>query len=479
MGLYTLPRESESSSGAAQVPGLEPARIIEIEIGQPLPSLSSFDARTGRHYRRTLCLVRLHTRPLGVLEFEHDEGEVNAYEFARHIWRTLSASINEHLLQDGLPPVTELDTGGLSSAGAPRCIEEREEFLAQAPFVSIIVPTHNRPELIQSCLRSLSVLHYPHYEVIVVDNAPSTSTTADFIQQAYGDAPWVRYVREDRPGVSWARNRGIAGARGKILAFTDDDVVVDPYWLVELVRPFGLADDVACVTGQVLPLELETPAQFWYERYGGSYWFQERARSDWWSTRHIFDLAQNHPRTPLYPYRAGQFGCGASMACTAAFLHSVNGFDPALGGNGPSRCAQDIAVLFQVITRGYKLVYEPASVVYHLNRREYTALRKQIYNYGVGMTAYLTKSMLENPRLLFDFIPKALYRLLAILGSQAAKPNKPLAYYPRELAMLNLKGMLYGPFAYVQSKWAMRKIRKAFSPVRRLWKKKAKTVKRY
>jgi glycosyltransferase involved in cell wall biosynthesis len=46
--------------------------------------------------------------------------------------------------------------------------------------------------------------------------------------------PRVRYLREDRPGVSWARNRGMMAARGEILAFVDDDVVVDLYWLVEL-----------------------------------------------------------------------------------------------------------------------------------------------------------------------------------------------------------------------------------------------------
>jgi hypothetical protein len=220
-------------------------RILEVELGQPLSAISAIDEKTGQLYQRAFCLVRLHTQPLGVVEFQFDEQGVSASMCAQHIWYRLSAEITEHLRQDSLPPVIELDEVGLRSATAPRCLEERERFFAQAPFVSVIVSTRDRPEEIQSCLRSLLVLHYPRYEVIVVDNAPSTSATADFIQQTYADTPQVRYMREDRPGLSWARNCGIRAAEGEILAFTDDDVVVDRYWLLELVRGFRVTNDMA------------------------------------------------------------------------------------------------------------------------------------------------------------------------------------------------------------------------------------------
>jgi len=459
MNLYTLPDKSMAATGAdPQLSDVAPARVMEIELGEPLPMITAFDDKKGKRYQRVLCLVRLHTRPLGVVEFTLERDELDAGTCAGQIWSMLREQINEHLRQDGLPPVTVFEAGGLPTSGTPLCIEERERFLAHAPFVSVIVPTHDRPEFVQASLRALTTLHYPCYEVIIVDNAPSSAATADFVRQTYGDVPRIRYVREDRPGVSWARNRGIMAARGAILAFTDDDVVVDRYWLAELIRPFSLVENVACVTGQVLPLELETPAQFWYERYGGSYWFLWKGRSSWWSTRHIFDLKQHRLDDPLYPYRAGQFGCGASMACTADFLREVRGFDPALGGNGPSRCAQDIAVLFQVVARGYTLVYEPTSVVYHLNRRDYKALSRQIYNYGIGMTAYLTRSLLDNPRLLFDFIPKTMVAFVRPLVGKATRRDEPVDSYPRELTVLKLKGMLYGPLAYIQSWWMARKL---------------------
>jgi len=361
-----LLRKREASTIVAQEPDFAPARMVEIELGQPLPTLLAFDDKTGRHYQRAFCLIRLHTRPLGVIELQLGDSEIRADEYARHIWRALSANINEHLREDGLPPATGLDAAGIPSPGTPGCIEERERFLVDAPFVSVIVPTRDRPDQISSCLRSLLALHYPQYEIIVVDNAPSTTATADFIRQTYRNVPQVRYVREDRPGGSWARNRGIMAARGEILAFADDDVVIDPYWLVEFVRGFSMASDVVCVTGYILPLELETPAQFWYEEHCGSCWFQEDGGSCWGLARSIFDLAENHPKTPLYPYKAG-FGGGASMAFTAAFLRSVGGFDLALGAASPAIGGEDLAAFFQAIIRGNKLVCEPNVVVYHIH----------------------------------------------------------------------------------------------------------------
>src|SRR5207247_10507280 len=109
------------------------------------------------------------------------------------------------------------------------------------------------------CLRSRMASRYPQYHIIGVDSDPSTSATVDFIQQVYGDVPQVRYVREAHVGASWARNCGMMAARGEIIAFTDDDIVVDDYWLVELVEDFSLADNVACVAGLLFPFVTGPP----------------------------------------------------------------------------------------------------------------------------------------------------------------------------------------------------------------------------
>lgn len=433
-----------------------PARILEIELTQPIPALSACDER-GRSYRRALGVVRLHTQPLGFVEFQFDEQGISAAGCAQQIWQCLHEQINEHLRQDNLPPVTRLDPVGLPTA-LPRCLQEREEFLTRAPFVSVIVPTHNRPHTLLPCLLSLLALRYPRYEVIVVDNAPTTPETAELVQGIIRDAPQVRYLREDRPGPSWARNCGMRAARGDILAFTDDDVMADSHWLVELVRGFTRAGNVVCVTGCNLPLELETPSQFWYEAYGGVHWFQEDGGARWDFTPRIFDLKDHRATTPLYPYRAGIFGGGSSMAFTAAFLRSVQGFDLALGGGDSLHSGEDIEVFFQAVIHGYTLAYAPTALIYHQHRRDYQALQKQIYNYGLGITAYLTKSLLGAPRLLPDFFAQACTAYFRSFFKRQRQSRKLPLHYPKELVKIRRRGMWHGPIAYLRSRRLARKM---------------------
>jgi len=419
-----------------------PLRLLEIELGRPLPTLSAINEKTGQVYRRARCLVRLHDQSLGIVDVQFETDELAADGYAPHIWSLLHEQINEHLRQDGLPVAITLDPEGLSCPETPLCIEEREAFFAVAPYVSVIVSTHDRPDRLAMCLPALLAQHYPDYEVVIVDNAPSTSATFDLVQQIADDHPRLRYVLEDAPGLSRGLNRGIRAARGAILAFTDDDVVVDACWLLYLAKAFSVTDDVACVTSLVMPLELETPAQLLFEEYGG---FNKGF------SRQIYDMAANRPDEPLFPYTAGRFGTGASMAFRADFLRVVGGFDPAL------QCGMDIAAFFQAIKRGHALVYEPAALAYHGHRRGYLELREQIYTYGVGLTAYLTKILLEQPRYLFELVTKVPYGLLFILSTRSPKNQKKQNHYPKELTRLEFKGMLHGPFIYLRRRGKRRR----------------------
>lgn len=442
------------ASASPRMAEYQPMAVLEVELGERLPVLSATNAQTGDRYQRTLCLVRLHSQPLGRLELALNNGQSQPEEYVPLIWQALHNEINEHLQADGLPAVTELKSDGLCPDSTPRCLAEREQFLAHAPFVSVVIPTHNRPDRIQSCLRTLLELDYPHYEIVVVDNAPGGPETARYIQQTYADHPRIRYVREDRAGGSWARNCGINAARGEILAFADDDIVVDRHWLTAMVKAFTVETDVACVTGLLLPLELETPAQFWIEEYGGfSKGFHRR----------IFDMKKYHPRTPLHPFTAGQFGTGACMAFTARFLREVGGFDIALGPATVARGGEDLTLFFEAIVHGHKLVYEPAAIGYHPHHRAYEALRQQVYSYGIGIAAFMLRNIMQHPRLLFSFLGKLPYGLYFILGSRSSKNSKKSSHYPEELTKLELRGMLYGPLAYLRSRWKVRRARQPLS----------------
>jgi glycosyltransferase involved in cell wall biosynthesis len=444
-----------------------PARVVQVELGQPLPALPVQDERTGICYSRALSLVRLHSQPLGVVELELPSRGLSAEEYAIRIWQDLQPAINAHLCGDGLAVVESSTAAGLPWPDAPLCLQVRRDLLVRAPLVSVVVGTHNRASQLRNCIAPLLALRYPNYEVLIVDNAPADAATAQLIQREFADDPRLRYLREDRPGISWARNLGLLEARGGIVAFTDDDVVVDPDWLTEMVKGFDAAGDVVCVTGLVLPLELETSAQFWYEESGGFRWFQgdggvdrlfqAQVRAQDWFSKRVFDGSKRH----VHLYRAGLFGCGASMAFKADFLKSIGGFDPAMGSSGPSRCGQDIAAFFQVIMRGHKLAYEPSALVFHQHRRDFDALRRQIRNYGIGLTAYLTKNVVEFPQLLLDLCTKVPVDLAQVLLTRRRVRRPKTSLYPRELTHEELRGLIYGPLAYVQTLWKLRRIRRA------------------
>jgi succinoglycan biosynthesis protein ExoM len=119
---------------------------------------------------------------------------------------------------------------------------------------TIVIPSYRRPgdlaRAIDSVLRQEGV--DAAFEILVVDNDPQGSAAPVAERIAAASAIPIRYVLETRPGISHARNTGVAHAAGRYLAFLDDDEVVGPDWLAQLLdalRRFG-AD---AVVGPVLP----------------------------------------------------------------------------------------------------------------------------------------------------------------------------------------------------------------------------------
>lgn len=425
-------------------PAFSPIRMLEIEISRPVADITPERDRDGQVYTRAWALVRLHDEPIGVVRLALPGGTLPGEAVARAIGDELHTEIADHLRADAMAPLSTLGVGGIPGPETPPCVAARETALVGAPFVSVVIATRDRAESLAACLQSFDDVEYPNYEIVVVDNAPSTEATAELIASTYGDDPRVVYVREPKPGLSWAHNCGIGRARGEFIAFTDDDVVVDRHWIGELVRGFAVGGDVGCVTGLVMPREIETPSQYWFETNTG---FNKGFR------RQVFDLGRNRPADPLFPYRSAMFGTGANMAFRAAALRAIGGMDPALSAAGP-----DIDAFFRIIKAGYQLVYQPSALVHHLHRADYEAFRRQCYNYGVGLTAYLTKTVVADP---LDGV-RLVSRLPAVIAF--ARRNRsvegPTAWvdYPPELTRAEVRGRFYGPVAYARSRWKQRRM---------------------
>ncbi len=437
-----------------------PATVAQIELSDPVTvthiSVADFGPDSNSRPDGEFCpdgqysiapalvLVRLHGQPIGTVLVDAPGGKADESTCFKVAWTSLETEISRHLAADGLP--FEAQVPARPGGRAPQCEQQAVPIPDPAPSVTVLVATRERQVLLASCLDALSELDYPNYDVVVVDNAPATDQTERLIADKYPD---VRYVREDQPGLAAAHNCGLRAATGSILAFTDDDVRVDRRWLTETVRAFQAGPDVACVTGLILPAELQTRAQIMLEAHGQfGKGYQQR----------IFDLKQNRPDDPLFPFTAGQVGSGANMSFDAEMLRAMGGFDQATGTGTVARGGDDLAAFFAVIAAGHSLVYQPTAMVWHRHRRDLESLSNQAYGYGVGLGAYLASALTTHP----STLGRALYRAPAAL-SYAFRPDSPRSAHlknedewPRELSRLERRGLAYGPVAYARSRWRTR-----------------------
>ena len=134
-----------------------------------------------------------------------------------------------------------------------------------------------------------------------------------------GPVPF-RYHAEARPGLSWARNAGIAVADGDIIAFVDDDDEPDRYWLAGIATGFAGDTTIGSVAGLILPARLDTAAEELFEQQGG-----HRLGRGFAPER----FSRAGPQNPLFPLPP--FGTGANMAFRREALRTIGGFDVALG----------------------------------------------------------------------------------------------------------------------------------------------------
>lgn len=338
--------------------------IFDIDLAQPLDDLHLSSGDTG-----FAILVRHRGVPLEFLMQETNGIErVRADELSQLITAKVSEKIIAEAIRQEMKP---------TSIAGP------------LPLVTIAICTKDRPAGVERLLTSLQEqesalpIGSAGIEIVVVDNAPSD----DRMRELASRYSHVRYVREVRPGLNFARNRALKEARGKILTFLDDDVIVDQHWAAGLANAWSENPDAGAFTGQVLPMELETEAQIIFERRCGF--------------RHGFDRVRYGsvlPGNPLYPGGNGVLGAGANMAFNVDILQRLGGFDEALDTGAVVPGGGDLDIFYRVVRAGYVLVYEPRFLVFHQHRRDMKSLHRQYRrSWGLGFMCYVCKCMKNDP----------------------------------------------------------------------------------
>lgn len=226
----------------------------------------------------------------------------------------------------------------------------------QLPF-SIIVPTYNRPGQLSACVAALARLDYPRdqFEVIIVDDGSAQLPDAGIA--SFRDRLNLRVLRQANAGPGAARNRGANRARGRILAFTDDDCTPHADWLRKLEVRYASAPDPVIIGGTVLNALPDN-------RY---------ARA----SQLIVDVGYAYHNSD--PDRA-RFFTANNLALPADHFHELGGFDVTF----ETTASEDRELCGRWQHRGYRMIYAPEVVVDHAHTLTWRTFCRQHFNYGRG-----------------------------------------------------------------------------------------------
>jgi glycosyltransferase involved in cell wall biosynthesis len=184
----------------------------------------------------------------------------------------------------------------------------------QTPDLSVVIPTHDRPADLQLVIDALMAQEADgiSYEAIVVDNNSREETRAVVDRAlARGTPVPLRYVREPRQGVSYARNTGVSVARSSLIAFLDDDGVPVPSWVREIKRALDEHPEVDCIGGRVRAVWSTPPPSWLTPAQSGPIAIQDRP-------------------DPALCDRDHASACllSANLACRREVFQEVGGFSP-------------------------------------------------------------------------------------------------------------------------------------------------------
>lgn len=215
------------------------------------------------------------------------------------------------------------------------------------PFMSVVVCTHNGDATLDGCLRALEKQRRVNFEVIVVDDG-----SKDAVQKTVEKFPSIRYERQDHAGLSVARNRGAALARGEVIVYTDDDCMPDEDWLWRIVGAF---DDPKWVAagGPNLP---------------------PSPRND---IERCVAAAPGGPCHVLLNDEEAEHLPGCNLAIRKSALENIGGFDPVFRAAG-----DDVDICWRLRAAGGRLRFVPGAMVWHHRRFTMEAYFRQQRGYG-------------------------------------------------------------------------------------------------
>lgn len=237
------------------------------------------------------------------------------------------------------------------------------------PSVSLIVCTKDRPTDLKRCLTSLADSTFKDYELIVVDQSMSDQTQK-LIKKSF---PSARYFHSSSKGLSKGRNWGIRLSKARLLAFTDDDCIVDRFWLEKIVNTFHTYPKVLGVFGKTSAYQAAKNNAL----YCPSIFESKRKAS------HIISKPSWHWE---------EIGYGNNMAFRKEAFKRFGLFKEKLGAGSIGKSAEEAEVALRILTAGQMLFYNQHMIIYHnrwITREQYQELSLEYIRGGIACYGYL------------------------------------------------------------------------------------------
>jgi len=297
--------------------------------------------------------------------------------------------------------------------------------------ITVIVCTYNRCEMLPQALDSLAIQQLPasvDWDVLVVDNNSTDQTQAVLGRYCEQHHPRFRYTFEPKQGLSHARNAGIAAASADILAFTDDDVIVDPDWLRNLTSALQ-SGQWAGSGGRIVPV--------WAEKLPA-----------WLSPEDLatlgpfagFDEGPEPKALMRPPY-------GGNTAFRREVLEKYGGFRVDLGrSNNNLQSREDVELGNRLFAAGERLRYEPNAVIRcPVAKSRMTKSYLLRWYYWEGRSEIADEGPLEARWCLMG-IPLYLFRRLSRWALESTiTPSEPRRFFCQRNAW-KLTGLIVGCF---------------------------------
>ena len=307
------------------------------------------------------------------------------------------------------------------------------------PELSIIVCTHNRGPSLTGVLDNLKSQvideNDSRWELVLVDNN-SNDGTRELIERQIGRVNFsIKYMFESQQGKSFALNTGIESSTGHLLAFTDDDVILDAHWISSVFRAFRTYPTINCFGGKVLPI-LKTKLPSWLKdrgRYaigGGPLVKHDRG-----------DKPKEYDQGMWVP-------AGCNMFFRKALVQKHGKFSCELGFLNKNEliCGEDTEIMFRFKRNGERILYYPGALIFHPAPAE--RLRKSYfrrYCWGAGRGEARWRQVPANCRRILNIprylIRSALWDIMRLLGSAFISKEYKRVFF--EFSLLSKLGMIY------------------------------------